>query len=586
MGVDQQHMNLPNEDSIELASILDLDRLLDRAAEIIRSIADYDLLAVLLIEGDRPEFVCRTALGLSEESRLDLQRLKVHEGLAGRAVRTRSPVLVSDVRAEADYRPVRTAAGQDPRAELVLPLIAKEKVIGVLILWSVREGFFGENHLQLLMPLAAQIAVSAITASLYEEKSRNALARQVLNEVAKDMTAILELDELLGRMAILIRRVIEYEILGIFLYNPEVDVMELKVAIGYSKETIKRWSILPMGRGLLGHAVLARKTLVSSDLAHDPRAISAETIDGRWTQAEVAIPLISRRRLLGGLVVESCDPHYFIPEHIEILDTLARQMAVAIDNAQLFQQLTAKEHKLEADFALAKDLQASMLPVSMPNYPGYQFSSMYRPAESLGGDYYDFLFLSEDQLALVIGDVSGKGVAAAMTMAAARSALRFAVRFNSAPSQVLYHINRRLFRDLKKRNYVSLFYGVLDLKARMLRWSNAGHLPPILVRADESVEELAKGGFPVAMFDKSRYAGGQVRLAPGDVIFSYTDGLTELLNKNGEEFGRDRLIGILRNNAQLPAKEILRAVNGEVRKFGRGMKPQDDLTIFVVKVCE
>jgi len=286
---------------------------------------------------------------------------------------------------------------------------------------------------------------------------------------------------------------------------------------------------------------------------------------------------------LGGVVVESCDPYYFKPERVELLDTLARQMAVAIDNARLFEQLLAKEQRLEADFALARDLQASMLPAVLPLIPGFQASSVYKPAESLGGDYYDLLPLDENRLGLAVGDVSGKGVAAAMTMAAARSALRFAARIHSAPSQVLYHINRRLFRDVKKRAYVSLFYGVLDLPGRIFRWSNGGHLPPILMRADGSTDELVRGGVPIALFDRSRYDSGRVKIEPGDVLFFYTDGLTEAVDRLGEEFGKERLLAALRKSRDQSPREILRAVQNEVKKFSRGGAQQDDMTVVILK---
>ncbi len=583
MNTDSQWMQLLSDTSLELASILDLDRLLQRAGESIRRFIDYDLFAVLLIDPTRKAFVCKAASGFSTESLKDLQGLNTDEGLVGRAVRTRSPVLVEDVDQESDYRPIRAGNGQSPSSELVVPLIFKDSVVGVLVLWSFRAGFFSEWDLYRLKPLAAQIAVSIENASLYEEKSRDVLTRRVLYEVGKDMTAILEFDELLSRMAVLIRRVIEYEILGVFLYNRARDVMELKVAIGYADETIQRWRDLPVGRGLLGHAALARKTIVSPDLASDPRAISAKTADGRWTRSEVAIPLISRHRLLGGLVVESCEPHYFDDERVEILDTLARQMAVAIDNAALFEELLAKEQKLKADFAMARDLQTSMLPVGMPQVAGLSFASLYRPAESLGGDYYDFLWLDEQHLGIAVGDVSGKGVAAAMTMVAARSALRFAARLNTAPSQVMYHINRRLFRDLKQRNYVSLFYAVLEVNSQSCRWSNAGHLPPILLHADGSMEELSKGGLPIAMFDRARYDSGKIRLRAGDLLLLYTDGVSEAEDPSGEEFGKDRLVSALTKTAGQSAKEVLRAVNKDLRKFRRGRPQRDDVTLLVIK---
>ena len=201
---------------------------------------------------------------------------------------------------------------------------------------------------------------------------------------------------------------------------------------------------------------------------------------------------------------------------------------------------------------------------------GYGFPSLNR----LGLDKH---------LGFAIGDVSGKGVAAAMTVAATRSALRFAARLDSAPSQVLYDVNRRLFRDVKKRSYVSLFYGILDLSRHTCRWTNGGHLPPLLIRKDGSHMELATVGVPVALFDTSYYSTGRVEIRPGDLIFCYTDGVTEALNANEEEFGRERLIGALRTSAGLSAREMLRYVYSELRKFTRGSRQHDDIAAFVVK---
>jgi sigma-B regulation protein RsbU (phosphoserine phosphatase) len=580
-----QAMQLLNEVSVELVSILDLDKLLDKIAQIARRFIDYELFAILLVDEDAQELVWKTSVGYSEESRRELGRLSLHEGVIGRVIRTRAPILVPDVTADSDYKPARTLSGVEPQSELAIPLMAKNRIVGVLVLESTRKGYFGPQHLRLMTPLAAQIAVAVENASLYEGKTRDALTAQVMNEIGKEMTAILELDELLNRIAALIRRIINYEVLGIFFYRPETEIMELKVSIGYAEETMQQGRALPMGKGLLGHAGRERRTILSTDLANDARVVRAKTLDGQWTQSAVAVPIISRDRLLGGIVVESSDPRFFKTEQVQMLETLASQMAVTIDNAQLFQQLLAKEQKLEADFGLARDLQASMLPLSMPETRDFDFAAIYKPAESLGGDYYDFLWLDSDHLGLAIGDVSGKGVAAAMTMAATRSALRFAARVNSSPSQVLYHVNRRLYRDVKNRTYVSLFYGILDIKTRWFRWSNGGHFPPVLIHADGRREYLSKGGTVLALFDKSRYAAAQAQLRSGDVLCFYTDGVIELWNQSEEEFGRQRLEEILSSKASQPAKEILKALTSEMKRFTRGAGQHDDIAAFILKVA-
>jgi sigma-B regulation protein RsbU (phosphoserine phosphatase) len=571
------------EVSRELTSILELDPLLDKIAEITRGFIDYELFAVLLVDAEREELVWKTSIGYSEEYHRRFERLSLHDGIVGRVARTRQPVVVDDVTVEPDYVQIRTKSGRLPASELALPLVAKDRVIGVLVVESTEKGYFQPHHVRLLTPLAAQIAIAIENATLYEIAARDAATKQMLSGIGREMTHIMELDELLNRIAVLMRRVIVYEILGIFLWNTETELLELKIAIGYDDDTIARISKLRLGQGLLGHAAEQRATIVTSDLAHDPRAIPARTIDGRDTQSEVAIPIVFRDRLLGVVVVESADARYFTAERVQVLETLATQMAVSINNAQLFQQVVQKEQKLEADFALARDLQSSMLPVAMPELEGFDIAAVYKPAESVGGDYFDFIWLEHGLLGLTIGDVSGKGVAAAMTMAATRSALRFAARVNTSPSQVLYHTNRRLFRDVKKRMFITLFYGVLDLPSRTLRWSNAGHYPPILLHADGSREELEKGGTVLAVFDKWRYTSQQTVLRSGDVLCCYTDGVIEARNPQDEEFGKERLEVILRKRSASLPKDIVKAVTAELKRYTRGAAQHDDITLFVLK---
>jgi sigma-B regulation protein RsbU (phosphoserine phosphatase) len=499
-------------------------------------------------------------------------------GLEGARVRLGTDAGSSSEAARSAQRPVQAARA--------IPMRALGTDVGELELEGEAAQALDSEGIVLVESVAAILALALrarSTGGPDGDLERRLELETTMNEIGKEMTHILELEQLLNRIAVLMRRVIAYEILGIFLYRAESGLLELQVAIGYHEETIERIRTVRPGQGLLGHAALERKTQVTSDMAHDPRAIAAFTVDGRATVSEVAVPIVFRDRLLGAVVVESCDPRHFTPERVQVLETLASQMAVCIDNAQLFQQLLQKEQKLEADFALARDLQASMLPVTMPDLERFEAAAVYRPAESLGGDYYDFLWLDEGLLALAIGDVSGKGVAAAMTMAATRSALRFAARLHSAPSQVLYHVNRRLYRDVKKRTFVSLFYATLDVASGLCRWSNAGHYPPVLLRAAEPMVELDKGGMVLALFDKARYSSQQTQLEPGDLLVCYTDGVIEARNTADEEFGKERLIEFLRHRRGSTAREVVRAVTGELKKFTRGAPQHDDITLLALK---
>jgi sigma-B regulation protein RsbU (phosphoserine phosphatase) len=270
-------------------------------------------------------------------------------------------------------------------------------------------------------------------------------------------------------------------------------------------------------------------------------------------------------------------------EHQRVLNTLANQIAIAIENAQLYEALVSREQKLESDLQLARELQLSMLPDEPPVVPGFELASTYLPADNLGGDFYDFLRLPADRTGIVIADVSGKGVAAAMTMAASRGAVLSAARQQDQPAALLHTANRRLFRDIKRNVYITACYGVIDPARGTFSYSSAGHFPPLLVRESGEVIYLEAGGTILGMFDGVGFEEETLPLGSGDLICLYTDGVVDAFNKRDEPFGEERLEDLLRKMHRLPANEVVSRLVSSVRAHAQGCGQHDDMTVIVLK---
>jgi sigma-B regulation protein RsbU (phosphoserine phosphatase) len=567
----------------DLTSILDLDRLLNDVGHLLQTVIPYEHFSIFLYDKEREELIWRIGIGYSDESRRWLQRFPVTKGLVGRAVRTLSPVISADASLEPDFLPATTDRGEVPRSALAIPLIYQGEPVGAMTLESTRRGDFNEEQEQVLSAVGSILAIALVNARLYEESQRDAATKELLYEVSHDMSSILDLQALLDRIADLIQRVIEHELFAIFLMDPLSGDLILKNTRGWSVETIRRYSRVKKGQGLFWKAIRDRRPFIVDDATGEASYLPKETFDGQQLHSQINVPLLAKDKPVGVMSLEAITSCCFTAEHQKVLGTLANQIAVAIENARLYEELLSREKKLGNDLQLARQVQLSMLPDEPPNVPGFEIGSTYLPAESLGGDFYDFLPLDSDRKGILIADVSGKGVGAAMIMAASRGAIRAAVQHHDTPSGVLHAANRRLFRDIKRNVYVTACYGVLDPTRGAFTYSSAGHFPPVMVREDGEVTYLGAGGTVMGMFDGTGFEEETVELRSGDVICLYTDGIVDAFNRKEEIYGEARLEKLLQTTRRLPAAEIARLLIDSVHEFASGRDQHDDMTVIVLK---
>jgi sigma-B regulation protein RsbU (phosphoserine phosphatase) len=285
------------------------------------------------------------------------------------------------------------------------------------------------------------------------------------------------------------------------------------------------------------------------------------------------------------MALESSRENAFNEYHARLLESISNNLSIAIVNARLHAKHVEGERMLEREILMARDVQRAMIPEAAPLIKGFEIAARLEPALNLSGDFFDYVPLSERRLGIVIADVSGKGVRAAMGMAAARSVLRSVARRGQGPARVLRDANLRLHRDLGRQLLVTLVYGLLDAETRTFQYCNAGHNPPLLIKPSGKWRSLRTGGLLMGVFDKQQYKSETLHLERGDLLVFYTDGLVEAHTPQPEriEFGEGRLVDILLKNRHLRAHALVDTVVKGVIDFAAGAHQHDDLTLVVLR---
>jgi sigma-B regulation protein RsbU (phosphoserine phosphatase) len=327
-------------------------------------------------------------------------------------------------------------------------------------------------------------------------------------------------------------------------------------------------------RGAMGEVLATGKTVsVTDDAASDCRPCA---------QSRLVVPVLGPRdRVLGVLDIRSDRAGGYDEQATALLEVYASAVAAAIETARLQADMVVKR-QLDSDLALARAVMADLLPHRTPALAGFDIAGAHRTSQAVGGDYYEFIPLGEDRWGIVIADVVGKGVPAALLVAATRASIWALVGRDLAVRTVLRQANRFFYESAEDGRYVTLFYMVLDVPARRLLYVNAGHVPPVLLRADGTVELFEDGGVPLGLFGAPRYTEGHAALEDGDVMALYTDGIVESMDAAGEEYGRERLAEVLRRTRESSATEICNALIQDVSSFDAGAS-RDDRTLLVVK---
>jgi len=563
----------------EVSAVLDLDELLRRIPRLIARLTPFTVFSVYLLDEKRQDLGIAYAEGYPEEV-VRTFRLRVGQGIVGTAVAEQRPIRVNDV--SKDERYVGLVPGV--AAQLVVPLRVKKKVVGVLNLLSGHIGAFTARDEEILAQFGVPVAQALANARLFEQERQHAQTLETLTEIAREVAAILDLDELLSRIAILAKRVVDYRTFGILLVNEATQQVEPKVALQYGEKT--SMLNIKIGEGLVGYSVLHKETVLVDDVSKDPRYIAV--LDD--VRSELVVPLLTKDRCIGVFDLESPELAAFTLRHKEILSILASQAAVAIENARLYETVRDNELRLEREIEFARRVQLALLPSSPPRkLKGVDVAARFEPARQIGGDIYDFLSPDPGTLVIAVGDVSGKGVPAALYGAFAGEIVRsrtFRRRFTtirSSPAGVLASMNAILHERNLEEYFCTLCYASFDLKRRQLVIANSG-LPYPIRRTGGKSGAIEMPGVPLGSFPGTEYEEQTFDLKAGDIYVFCTDGIYETEDAQGREFGSARVIKILDKFADQPAQKLVDGIFESVAKFRFYGQAVDDMTAVAVKI--
>jgi sigma-B regulation protein RsbU (phosphoserine phosphatase) len=501
-------------------------------------------------------------------------RIKVGEGVTGQAVQLGQAILIDDVTKDPRY----IAAVPNVWSELAVPLTTKNRVIGVIDLEARHQNYFNEEHKRLLTLIASRMAAGIENAQLYTRTTKQAKILLLLNEIARELTSILNLDELLGRIAELLRRLIDFQMFSILLLDSSGEKLQHRFSLRFN-ENVHVKKEIPLGLGVVGQAVETREAILVRDVSKDPRYIEGNP----ETRSELAVPLIYKDKVIGVLDLEHTRRGFFTDEHRRTMTTLAAQVAIAIENAQLYEEIARQERRLERDLSLARELQMRLLPQTLPKLAHLDLAAKFTPARAIGGDLYDFIPYSLSRCGIVIGDVSGKGAPAAIYAALVSGILRSHAPIEPGPAEMLSAVNLSLAERRIEAQFVSLIYAVWDDENSTLIVANSGLPRPVFVHEGKN-KVIEATGLPLGLFDDADYDEFRFKMKPGDMFVFFSDGILDARNRRGELFGRGRVEKIIAECAGKSANCVVDSLFEAAAEHSAGVETFDDQTVVAIMV--
>jgi phosphoserine phosphatase RsbU/P len=553
---------------------LDLDKLLENVATIVKEVVPYDLFAILLWTERSQGLSIRYAIGHREEVVRSMV-VPLNEGITGTAAATRTPVLVDDVTQDPRYLNALDAV----RSELAVPMMARGKLVGVLDLQSTRVKTYNEQDRSLMRLIAARVAASIENARLYRRVDRQNRTLRTLAHLSQEFSSILDLDELLTKIAAATRVLINYDAFGIFLVDREKRVLRHRFSARYDQRV--HLDNIPLGKGLTGAAAESREPVRVLDTGADPRYIPSHPN----IRSELAVPLMVQDRVVGVLDVESERIAYFTEDHQRTLSLLASQIASSVENARLYEELGQREQRMDQDLKAARKLQRVLLPREAPEIQGIQVGIRSRPAREISGDVYDFFEQGDTHTLIAFGDVSGKGAAAALYGALIAGLLRILAPRRRSPAMLIQSLNESLLERKVEAQYATLLVAQWEPATRRLVMANAGSEPPLIWRRGQLIKPRVEG-VPIGLLEDREYDQLELTMEPEDRIVFYSDGVEDQLNALEEDFSRGRLTRLLKQHGGEEPQAIADACIRALDEFRDGTPITDDQTVVVVRILE
>ncbi|WP_260739844.1 SpoIIE family protein phosphatase [Tunturiibacter lichenicola] len=561
-----------------LNTTLDLNTLMHRVADLVRAVIDYKIFAILLVNERAGDLRMRFQIGHTTE--VERMRIKLGRGVSGSAALQRKSLLVDDVTQHENY----IDANPNVRSELAVPLVVKNKVIGVLDLQSETPAYFTHENQRLLELVASRMAVAVENARLYTRVSRQAQTLSVLNDISREITSILDPDDLLERIGQLLKRVIDFHMFTILLWNDSTQLFEHRFSSRFG-ERVTRERTIALGEGLIGTAAQLREPVLAPDVRKDSRYVEANP----EVRSELAIPLVYKGEVIGVLDLEHTRVNYYNEDHQRTLSTLASQVAISIANAKLYQRIHEEEQRMERDLDMARQVQLRLMPSRPPTLERAEIAAQFVAARSIGGDVYDYLDYGNGRIALAVGDVSGKAAPAALYAALVSGILRSLAPQHLSPAAMLAALNDQLQERKLDSQYVTMLLAVWDDSNQTLQIANAGSVQPLFVATSSdpskppSVRTIKAEGFPLGLFPNAEYEEFTLSTRPGDLIVFFSDGIVDAVNATGDMFGDERLTHLLESQNHPTAKSTVDSILQAVTDFQSGTDHFDDETIVVLR---
>jgi len=479
------------------------------------------------------------------------------------------------------------------------PIHARDRVIGILNVASPAVHRFSEEDLQLMTAVGHQIGLAAERAHLYDLiRSRRILEQDALLKLSNALIASYDLQAIVDQVVHVVAEVLSTDACALMLAGAEGGI-EFRASVGWNLSLFAAGPPRFDRQGPAGLAYYTGQPIRSDDLETDRRFNFDDLYRHLEFRSVLAVPVTHSGQAIGALVVNTRTPRQFNDDDIRLMQLMANQAAIAIETVRL-QERAAAERQLRKELQLARDIQTSFLPRQLPRLAGWDFGAYYAAAREIGGDFYDFIPLRDPSqrpagmegnflegcnlLGLVIADVSDKGVPAALFMALSRTLVRAVTISGRSPAEAIQRANELIRSDSRSDQFITLFYAALDPEAATLRFVNAGHNPPMLVRCDpETIFTLRAPGTVLGILDGIRLTEAETHFEPGDILLMYTDGVIDALNADSEEFGMERLAKIMIENCHLSAEGLVNKIVEELGAFVGDREAFDDMTMVAVK---
>jgi phosphoserine phosphatase RsbU/P len=557
-------------------STLEYEELIELVLRLVIKAVNSEAALAFRVDHERTDMKVRFMRAIDD--RMKVFALELGQGVVGWVARYREPVIIN--RPEADPRVdarMEEMAGIKIDSVICVPLIGKGHMIGVVEAINKVSGEFTVADLDILAGLNDQIAVAIDNAHLYREVRREALEKDLLYQIGKKLSGSLEVNEVMSEIMDTLKQVVQYDAGGVFLIDPAVNEIHSLYTLGYDPRYDSQLK-LKIGQGLIGHVASTGEPVIVPDVSRDSRYIDSNPP----TQSEIVVPIKVDNRIIGVINLESECKDTYSQRSLALISAFASQAAISLERARLHERSLAGK-KLQEQLNIAREIQRSFLPAKAPQIVGYDIAGSNISSGQVGGDYYDFIRIVDSHFGIAIGDVSGKGIPAALIMASFRASLIAEIRNNYSIRTICHKVNSLLFESLEPGNYVTAVYGVLDSRNHIFTFSNCGHNQPILLRANGQVEFLKEGGPILGVAADSIYEERALVIGSGDVMVLYTDGVTEVFDEQGQEFGVDRLIEVIRSNRDRTAQQMADLIYGECTGFASPTHIFDDLTMVIIK---